>query len=182
MNIENKQKLIKYISFILIIILLLSLKFFSKKLNTNSFHFLLAPTTFLVKIFTGYKFIYNIDIGYVSINEKIIINKSCAGINLFILLSFLSIYILLNEKIKTSNQLIKIIPYLTFAYCFTIFANAIRISFSILFEPIRLNSSILLSANNWIHQGIGTFVFLTSILIFYLLLLRGKLWIKKIFG
>ncbi len=181
MNLENKQKHIKYISFVLIIILLLSLKFFNRILNINSFTWLLTPTTFLIEMFTGYKFIYDNETGYISINDRIIINKSCAGINLFILLSFLSIYILFNKKIKTSKQLIRIIPYLTFAYCFTLFANAIRISFSILFEPIRLNSSFLMSTNNWIHQGIGTFIFLFSFLIFYFLLLRGKQWIKKIF-
>lgn len=181
MEIKNSQKIIKYIIFISIIFLLLTLKFLTKKISPDKFQFLLLPTTTLVEIFTGDKFLYNKVKGYINYNETISINKSCAGINLFILLSFLSTYILFNKKIKTSRQLLLLLPYLVFAYCFTIFANALRISFSILFEPIRLNSTILKAANNWVHQGIGTFIFLTSILTFYFLLQRGKLWIKKIF-
>lgn len=181
MKIENSQKIIKYTIFIIIITLLLILKFSLKKLNTNSFQWLLLPTTFFVEVFTGNKFVYNTEKGFVSYNEIITINKSCAGINLFILLTFLSLYILFNKKIKISRQLFLLVPYLVFAYCFTILANALRISFSILLEPVRLNSPVLKSANNWIHQGIGTFIFLVSILFFYFLLIRGKLWIKKIF-
>ena len=182
MKIENSQKIIKYIIFIIIITLLLILKFSLKKLNTGSFQWLLLPTTLLVEIFTGNKFVYIIGKGFISYNEIITINKSCSGINLFILLTFLSLYILFNKKIKTSRQFFLLAPYQFFAYIFTIFANALRISFSILFEPIRLNSPILKSANNWIHQGIGSFIFLISVLIFYFLLMRGKLWIKKIFS
>ena len=181
MKIKSIQKIIKYIIFVLIVILLLILKFSLKKLNTNFFQWLLFPTIYLVEIFSGNKFIFSLEKGYINLNDNITINKSCTGINLFILLTFLSLYILFNKKTKTSSQLIMIIPYLLFAYCFTIFANALRISFSILFEPIRLNLPILKTTNNWIHQGIGTFIFLISVLIFYLLLLRGKLWIRKIF-
>ncbi len=183
MVLEKNLKLIKHIVFILIIILLLSLKLFYNKLNTASFLWILYPTIFLIEIFTGNKFIFYIDKGFVSFNEIITINKSCAGINLLILTAFLSLYILFNKKTKIYNQLIWIIPYLLFSYFFTIISNAIRISFSILFEPIRLNSSILKSANNWIHQGIGSFIFLISILLYYFLLTRGKswiIWIKKI--
>lgn len=183
MTLEKILKLIKYIIFILIIAILLMIKFIYNKQNTDSFLWILYPTIFLIEIFTGYKFIYYIDKGFVSFNEIIIINKSCAGINLLILISFISLYILFNKKTKTGNQIVWIIPYLLFSYFFTIFSNAIRISFSILFEPVRLNSSILKSANNWIHQGIGSFVFLSSILLYYFLLTRGKswiTWIKKI--
>lgn len=180
MALEKNFKLIKYIIFILIILTLLTIKFVYNKLNTVSFLWILYPTIFLIEIFTGYKFIYYIDKGFVSLNEIIIINKSCAGINLLILTTFISLYILFNKKTKTYNQLAWIIPYLLFSFFFTIISNAVRISFSILFEPIRLNSSILKSSNNWIHQGIGSFVFLLSILIYYFLLTRGKSWITWI--
>ena len=93
MKIERSQKIIKYVIFIIIISLLLTLKFSHNKLDINFFLWLLFPTTFIVEIFTGNKFIYNTEKGYVSFNENIIISKSCAGINLFILLSFISLYI-----------------------------------------------------------------------------------------
>ena len=179
MNNHKLENVIKTILIIIIILFLLLIKIYHQKNNNYNYKIILTPTVLMVEIFTGYSFNFIDGIGYVSQDEEIIISKKCAGINLLILSIFISLIVGFKNKQKFNRQILKLIFYFIFAFCFTILINAIRISFSINFEPIRRSIDILSRANNWIHHGIGTFIFVSSLVIYYFLIKRSESWITK---
>jgi exosortase K len=171
--------IIKYLIAILVLLFLVLLKISYTHLDNSYLLWLLAPTVFLVELFTGLYFIFINDTGYMSMSGNIIINGTCSGINLFIMTGFISLYFSLKNDLKLSGYIIKIFAYIVFAYIFTIIANSFRISFSIKFEPVISNIKFLSNTDYFVHQTIGIFFFTLFLLFFYLILKWSDQWMKK---
>jgi|GEM_PF-4255442 len=173
------KRVIIYFIFFSLILSLLLLKITGKIFDDDFFLWILYPTVFIVQFLTGYAFSYFENTGYVSYDNIITISKSCAGINLFILTNLIGIYLISASRSELHKKALYLIPNLIMSYIFTIITNALRISFSIYFEPVKRSVPFLIKAKNWVHYGIGTFLFIFSLLVYYFILKRGLPWIKK---
>lgn len=133
--------------------------------SSDDLIFLLYPTDQLVCILKGSHSSYIPNSGYFHIDLNILIEKSCAGFNFFILF-FLISYITCLKHISHSNRRWSLLPIcLLISYLLTIAVNASRIITAIAlkskFNFIEISSS---------HQIQGTFIYLFFLLLFYSIL------------
>lgn len=168
------------------------LKIYYRNAQTENLLWMLHPTSILTSLMTGIKFIFVSSKGYVSSPMGIIIDKSCAGINFFILCFTIAVF----SKSKTCKSFkelsINYIILLGLSYFITITANAFRITGALLIVKL-INNTNFVYMYNWLHHAEGTIVYLTILIIFYFLLekkqiiyidkissiKRKKLWKKK---
>lgn len=169
----------KYGIFIITAAILLGVKIVYRGAGPESFRWLLVPVVFWVELFTGQNFTYSAGEGYMNYSQTVLINHTCSGLNFFILTILLSLLII-PAGITTRTTLRSTSLIITVSYILTVIANTIRIVIAIRFEPIRRSIPVLAGAEHWVHQGIGVFVFLSFLLIYYSLLKRGILWNKHI--
>lgn len=179
MNEMRVRKSFKFLLIGLVCLALLGLKLFYMRAETESLRWVLAPTAFVSSLFCGMDFIYREGMGYLSTNGLYLINKSCSGVNFLILTLFISTFSLLSRKMRIRWQLVTAFLAGAASYLLTILSNSIRITLSILFEPFRRSIPLLEGAESWVHQGIGTFIFLLFLLIYYYMLMKGALWIRE---
>ncbi len=171
---HTKNKLPYYI---LAGLLFLTLKWLFKTATTEDLLFLLGPSNKVVSIFTGQSFIYQIEEGFYYQELNIIIGKSCAGFNFFLLSMLMYSYSTISVlKPKKSGILIIPVAFLL-AYPLTIFANASRILGAIFIQQ-KLDLHY-----DWLHEAEGVFVYLFFLIAFHLVLkpLGFNLFLTKIF-
>lgn len=139
------------------------LKFWYTKSSNSDVLFLLKPTNELVNLATSSSSVFESEIGFFNQNLNIIINKSCSGFNfwmmVFLMLSFLLIKFFKENKFR----ILAIFGALVLSYFFTIFVNVSRILFSIFMKNFVINKY------SWIHQTEGTFVYLSFLIVMYLI-------------
>jgi len=161
----NFQKNIPYYIVGVFVYMLLKLGF--KYANHKDLSFLIKPTDNLISILTGSSSIYIEGNGYYNRHLHILIDKSCAGFNFWIL-CFLMILFLCIKYAKTNVQKIVSIPLsLFFAFLLTLTVNTSRIFVSVTFQD-RL-SSVLNLKTTIIHEGIGIFINLSFLILIYLI-------------
>lgn len=154
--------IIKNIHIIACISLFLLMKMIYTQTTSDDLKFLLYPTDQLVCFFTGNQSNYIPKAGYFHIDLNILIEKSCAGFNFFILF-FLISYITCIKHIIHSSRRWSLLPIcLLISYLLTIAVNSSRIITAIAlkskFNFIEISSS---------HQLQGTFIYLFFLLLFY---------------
>lgn len=145
------------------------LKIFNRNTATINLSWILAPVSLLTELLTGLNFHPVAAGGYVYPPLNIIIDKSCAGINFLIVSLMLTIY----SRLKTSESLKKTglhyIILLIFSYSVTIFANSLRITGAILITRL-LQSIDRMDLYHQLHHAEGIVVYLSMLIIYYLLL------------
>ncbi|SFF40320.1 exosortase K [Thermoflexibacter ruber] len=142
----------------------LGIKYFYSVANNEQLNFILYPTHLLVEMWTGSQGIFEAEKGYVFSLLGICIDKSCAGLNFWVI-AFLSggfAWAMRNPRLKG-------LPfYLLFLLCITflitIFTNSSRIFIAV----ISLKTFPNLARLTWFHEALGTFVFINALLLFYL--------------
>jgi len=135
--------------------------------ENDSLTFLLKPTDKLVGLLTGSNSIYIMDKGYFHDELNIVIDKSCAGFNFWIL-SFLMLTFLGLKYFGSNLKKALIIPLaLTGAYFFTIFVNTSRIFASIVIQNQTI--SYFENQQHNIHEIIGIITNLTFLILVYFL-------------
>lgn len=148
------------------VIFFIALKFIFKNFDNQQLYFLLKPTNSLVEISTNSHSFFSNDLGFYHEKFNIIIDKSCSGYNLllmiFLMLSFLGIK---NFK-KNWLKFFSIPASLFLAYSMTVFVNASRIFASILLQKKFaffqfVNAKVL-------HESIGIFVNVFFLILIYL--------------
>ncbi len=152
--------------YVILIIIFILLKFIYTSLETNDLLFLLKPTSQVIEMLTNSDSQFISEEGYFNQKLNILINKSCSGVNFwllcFVMLSFLAIKYYKKRSIKLIS-----IPVILFAsYLLTIFVNSSRILFSIFIHKLKI--PIIEHQKDWTHQAEGTFVYLSFLIIFYL--------------
>lgn len=141
-------------------------KWFFTDLEVEYSFWLLKPTTLWVEQITGFDFEFLKGEGYVctQIIPTTIIDKSCSGLN-FWLMAFLLGGFVLHKKVTDFWRLLyAFVGSFFLAWCVTIIANTGRIVISIKFLSL-LEPYIEYSQS---HLLLGIFIYLTMLILYYL--------------
>jgi len=101
------------------------LKYFYSTSSVNDLRWILAPTTFLVELFSGMRFRFESNAGYLSDDRTFLIAQPCSGMN-FLIIAFAMLAIAKLWRDGTASWLYLPIALLV-SYVTTLAANAIRI-------------------------------------------------------
>ena len=134
--------------------------------TNDSIVFVLSPLSEIITLVTGDQAIYTSSSGFFYPNLNITIDRSCSGINFWLMSFMLCLFTIIPFR-KTRSQKLMVFPLaLVLTYILTLFANASRILIAILVQNhTNFNSA-------WFHQAQGVFVYLTILILFYLLMIR----------
>jgi exosortase K len=128
-------------------------------------NFLLKPVSVIIGFAMGFESIYNSEIGYFHPELNIIIDKSCAGFN-FWLLSFMLFAFLTSTYFKKSKYLFVCIPIAFFvAYLLTIFSNASRIF--VLLVVYNQTKITYPNQQHLFHESVGVVTYLIFLVCTY---------------
>ncbi len=162
--------------FLLLLLAFVKLKLYFQHTDNDGLYFMLMPTNALVSLITGSHAIYSNEAGFQHEQLAIVIEKSCAGFNLFLIFLMVLSYLAI-KYFQTAGDKIKHILLATLtAWIITILVNASRIWTSIIVQSV--------TKKNWpqsqqlIHECIGIFINLSALLMVYFFLdryLSGKM-------
>lgn len=138
-------------------------KYFFSYFSINSLLFILQPTAYLVEFFTGLPFKYLTDQGFWNDSQQILIDKSCAGLNFWVISFFTAITVTVTFYKKITHKLLNIPITIILCYLLTIIANTSRIVIAIKLLPFNTSFPHL-------HALQGGFVYLFILILFYLTL------------
>ncbi|MDH5786240.1 MAG: exosortase K [Chromatiales bacterium] len=127
----------------------------------------LAPTTWLVELFSAIPFHFEVGRGYVTRDLPVVIGPGCAGLNFFIITLCASLFTFIDRF--AGRRLIGWALLVLLAYLLTLLVNAFRIVGGILL--LRLGSEVGLQTDGLLHSAQGM-LFFFSFLVLYLLLLQ----------
>lgn len=156
----------KYVHILVGIAVFLLLKVGYTQTNSDDLLFLLSPTNKLVALFTGSSFSYINRSGYFHPEFNILIEKSCAGFNFFILCYLISYITVLQHISSISKKWIALPICMLCSYFLTIAVNTSRILIAI---SLSASKNILTNISIF-HQLQGTFIYLFFLLLSYLIL------------
>lgn len=131
----------------------------------DSLRFMISPVDRVICLITDTNSVFESDIGYYNESLNIIINKSCSGFN-FMLICFVMISVHFAKNIKKEDIRKWLLPgLLPISYIITIFVNSSRILLAI--QLTRFNVIKRLDIP-WLHQGVGIFVYLSFLILIYM--------------
>lgn len=150
-----------YIFYNLILSLVIFAKIAYTQATNDTLIFILKPLSTIVSFILNSDFVYTNTSGYYFEHLNITIDKSCSGINFWIIsFTMFSVSIL---KVTRTNlwRSISIIGVLIASFIFTLFANTSRILTAIfLSNQIEKNYT-------WLHQAEGVFIYTTLLILTY---------------
>ncbi|MFK5976267.1 MAG: exosortase K [Sulfurovum sp.] len=149
------------------VLLIIWLKLYNIVATNDDLLFLLIPTKFLVEIFTSATALYT-DNGYFFELLNITIDKSCAGVNFFILSFSLFAFVGFTYLDRVWKKIIAIFVAILLGYFLTIFATFSRIIITLYIEPLKFYFDFIDSA--FFHELLGGFVYLFLLVLSYLFL------------
>ena len=170
LNMNKSQKILNHSSFLfyaLTIGLCIVLKLYYRESSSDELGFILSPTSYAVSFFSGLEFTYLPAQGYWNEVGQVLIDKSCAGMNFWVIAFSLAVFTSMRfyEGIQQQSLLFLILLIVTFLL--TIIANTFRIMIAILM--LKLESSVSFLKASWWHTIEGSFVYLSILITFYLL-------------
>lgn len=146
-------------------LLFLLLKYFYTQSSNTHLWFLLAPVNTCIEAVTGSQGIYAPSDGFLHTGLPIIIDKSCSGLNFWLLsfsllsLSTLGFYQTHRQKLAACLALAAI------SYLVTLFVNVSRILIAIFtLQHKELHPSL---RADWMHEAQGAFVYLLFLILLY---------------
>lgn len=160
-SIKEQERLHIWIGGLAVIILILGKSWYSQA-DTNALLFLLSPVTWLVHMISNQPYTFIPGQGFHFPNGNIMINGSCAGFNWLLLAFLIGVFAGLRGLQRSIHKIILLPVMLLMAYLLSLLVNSTRILFSIvILEKIAQN-------NTWLHLVEGTFVYLSSLILWYL--------------
>ena len=141
-------------------------KWYFTNLDVEYSVWLLKPTTIWVEQLTGLDFDFIDNEGYVctQVLPIIIIDKSCLGLNFWLMASLVGASVLHKKAVNFWSFFYRFVAAFGLAWLITIVANTGRIVVSIKFLP-SLTSYINYSQS---HLLIGIFIYVTMLILYYL--------------
>lgn len=164
---QTNKNIIYYLA-IAVLFILLKLGF-SFATNDNLL-FLLRPTDKLVGLLTGSHSVYIAHIGFFHSKLNILIDKSCAGFNFWILSFLVFTYPAIKYLDKPLHKVLCVPTALIGAYVLTIFVNTSRIFVSVIVQAQTKN--IFATRQHLIHESIGIITNLSFLILTYYLIER----------
>ncbi len=151
------------------VLLVLAVKIFYRAADSDSLLWILAPTTWWVRILSGIPFAYSAQVGYVSHAYRFIIAPSCSGVRFLLLVFVMLVFSYTHMAASVRKKYCWMGFSAIFAYASTIFVNGIRITVSI-YLPLVLKDAGLMSG--WLnaqrlHTIIGTSVYFSMLFVVY---------------
>ena len=148
------------------------LKLFYHYSETSDLLWLLAPTTALLELYSGKNFVLEPE-GYYLASKSILISKACSGLN-FLIISLGVSALIFGPQVRSYLKALSYLA-LSFILCFllSVFTNAARIQSLISCSQIY-DSFFQGDLPSFFHQAIGVSVFLSSLIIYSLILSKLK--------
>jgi exosortase K len=146
------------------------IKYQYSKSNSDSLHWILAPTAYLVELTGDMRFDKEVGTGYVDHESGIIIAPSCSGVNFMIIVFCLLAYTGIKKLRKTGGQLVWVMVSLAGAYIYTLLVNTFRINLSI--YSIRTDFLQAWFSGETVHLIEGVMVYFIFLIILNSLLSR----------
>ncbi|AXT50921.1 exosortase K [Aquimarina sp. BL5] len=162
----NLDKNLPYYIFGIFLFLVFKLGF--KYASHEELIFLIKPTDTLINSLTGSTSVYIENDGYYNNHLDILIDKSCAGFNFWILSFLMIMFLLLKYTNSHFKKIVSILIALIFAFFLTITVNTSRIFVSIVTQ--NKLSSLSNIETSVIHESIGILINLSFLIITYLIL------------
>jgi exosortase K len=148
----------------------LALKFYYSTASVNELRWILAPTTVLVELLSGKRFVFEAFAGYMSSDHNFVVAAPCAGVN-FLITSFsmLAVRYLWRDRFQRVSWLF--IPMTAvIAYLATLITNAVRIFIAL--ELLDVHSEWLTA--NQLHRFEGIVVYFGFLMLLFLLTERKR--------
>lgn len=143
----------------------LGLKQYYSTASVNQLRWILAPTTFVVELVTGFQFEFESHAGYMSSDRSFVIAASCAGVN-FLITAFLMLS--LRKLWREEESAWRFIPVsAVVAYLATLVANTVRISSALSLQQTHLEIGGL--NGNQLHRLEGIFIYFGFLVMLFLL-------------
>lgn len=163
---KDKKPLISYILGLLIVI---SLKLYSDRAGSDELLWILRPTAWWASILSGLTFTYEQGVGYVNHSLRFIIAPACAGLHFLMIACLMLVWSFVHRIDSQKKQLQWTMLSLPASCLITIFVNGIRITLSIILPPLlqKPESIIKNISSGQLHTAIGTFVYFLSLLVLY---------------
>jgi exosortase K len=170
-----KSKVIWGAQLSFVVLCALALKFYYSTATPDELLWILAPTTSLVELLSGQRFVFESYFGYLSSDRTFVIAVPCAGVN-FLITAFLMVALrrLWNERVGPRSWY-PIPLAAAIAYVATIVANATRIYLALELRAQAVEVSGL--TNNQLHRLEGILVYFGFLLVLFVLLERFE-WTK----
>lgn len=155
--------------YLLIILICLVMRFFTRTSDSNLLLWILAPTSRWAGILGGIPFEYVSHTGYVNHYYRFILAPSCSGIRFMTIVFLMAAFSFLHRIPSAPLKCLWLSGSVVFSYLSTIFVNGIRIVAAI-YLPIPLEKAGLLSG--WLnpdrlHTLIGTVIYFSSLCAIY---------------
>lgn len=150
-----------------IVLFAFTVKLFYANSSAADLRLFLAPVSQLIAFLTGASYQYSADIGYLFPQLHITIERSCSGVNFFIMafcmvsISTLPFY----QDIRSKG--LALISWTFLAFALTILANSSRILIAI--NGLRFQEQIPWLASDKMHEAQGGFIYLFFLIGFFFL-------------
>ncbi len=157
--------LTRIIQFSTILLIAVGLKLYYSTASVNGLRWVLAPTAFLVELFTSETFAFESYAGYMNADHSFLIAASCSGVN-FLITAFLmlSTVKLWNERSVDSSW--TIIPAaFGAAYLTTIAANTVRIAVALRLH--RMGPGMIWVNPEQMHRFQGIFIYFGFLVVLF---------------
>lgn len=168
------QKNLPFFAFLLL--LFVALKYYFSHTNNDELYFLLKPTSTLVSFITGTSAVYTNTIGYHYEQLNIVIEKSCSGYHLCLLLFVSMSFLVIKYHQNLSGKIKYMLLVAASAWLLTILVNAARIWTSIIIQSIT--HCYWPQWQPAIHEVIGVFINLSALLAAYFILDKYFVWLS----
>lgn len=140
-------------------------KFVYTHLTTDDLQLFLLPLDKIITLFSGAGSEYLPEQGYFYSSLNILIDKSCSGMNFFLLcfmmLSFMTVQHLSHWRYKFYALMVCALV----AYLSAMFVNSARILTSIMLQQLDVSGSYVATALS--HQAEGVFIYLLFLILIY---------------
>ena len=156
-----------YAQLIVVLVCGAALKLYYSTASVDALRWILAPTAFIVELFTGSRFEFEAGAGYINSERAFLIAAPCAGVN-FLITAFLMLSLRKLWRDRSQNTAWIFFPSAAlFAYLATLVTNAVRISIAL--ELHRRPLQIGWLSPNQLHRFEGIFVYFGFLLLLFLI-------------
>jgi exosortase K len=168
----RKPSLVDTIIILFTIMIAIGLKHHYSQAPTENLNWILAPTVGFVEQLSGITFEKEAHTGFISRTHRIIIAKSCAGIN-FLIIAFCMLIFSRVQQIKPVRaKILFFIKSIVTAYILTITVNALRIIVAVYLFEIDIYSDGSWLTRERLHRIEGTALYFFFLCLLYFGMVR----------
>ena len=176
----NRQVFLEPLFLGMIAIIAIAIKLFYANCQTEDLKLFLKPVSMVVSFFTGARYQYSAEMGYFFPALQISIERSCSGVNFFVM-AFCMVSISVLPFYKTAvRKFIALTGFAFGAFLFTILANSSRIIIAI--NSLRWSEIFYTLGTDKMHLYQGSFIYIFFLILFYFLALYSNRKITQFYA